>query len=405
MKIKIGVLFGGKSVEHEVSIISAVQACYAFDREKYEVVPIYMTRDNRFYTGEALGKIETYRSGVEAMLKSTPGITQVQMVSEEGRLWLERYPQRRFGSNRITDIDVVFPIVHGTNVEDGALQGYLKTLGVPFVGCDVLASAVGMDKYVMKMLWQVAGLPVLPCLRMDHKRYLADSEAFLVRVEQEIGYPVIVKPINLGSSVGIRKAMNRQELEEALEYAFQFAVRVLVERAVQNLKEINCSVIGDYAEAKASECEEPVSHDRILTYEEKYLSGGGSKQGGAKTSDSEGMASLSRKIPADITPEERERVRRLAVEAFQVLDCCGLSRIDFMMDAATREIWLNEINTIPGSLSFYLWEPVGVPYSQLLSQMIDLALKRERENGEISYSFDTNILSGVKLGGTKGSKL
>ena len=162
MKIKIGVLFGGKSVEHEVSIISAVQACYAFDREKYEVVPIYMTRDNRFYTGEALGKIETYRSGVEAMLKSTPGITQVQMVPEEGRLWLERYPQRRFGSNRITDIDVVFPIVHGTNVEDGALQGYLKTLGVPFVGCDVLASAVGMDKYVMKMLWQAAGLPVVP---------------------------------------------------------------------------------------------------------------------------------------------------------------------------------------------------------------------------------------------------
>lgn len=400
MKIKVGVLFGGKSVEHEVSIISALQACQSFDREKYDILPIYMTRDNTFYIGEEVGKIEAYREGIPALLKKSQ---QVRLIGEGGQLLLERCPAKKFGNSILDRVDLIFPIVHGTNVEDGALQGYLKTLGVPFVGCDVLASAVGMDKYVMKTVWAASGLPVLPCLRIDHKRYLSGSEAFLDRVEGKIGYPVIVKPVNLGSSVGIRKAENRQELSDALDYAFQFASRVLVERAVQNLKEINCSVLGDYEKAEASECEEPVSHDRILTYDEKYLGGG--KQGGAKSGESEGMASLSRKIPADITPEEREKIRTLAVEAYQALDCCGLSRIDFMMDSATRQIWLNEINTIPGSLAFYLWEPVGVPYKEVLSRMIDLAFKRERENGEITYSFDTNILAGAQLGGAKGSKL
>lgn len=402
MKIKVGVLFGGKSVEHEVSIISALQACQSFDREKYDIIPIYMTKQNTFYIGEAVGNIESYRDGIPALLSRSQ---QVRLTGDNGRLLLERWPMKKFGNNILDTVDVVFPIVHGTNVEDGALQGYLKTLGVPFVGCDVLASAVGMDKYVMKTIWKDNGLPVLPCLRTDHKHYLQNSDAFLEKAEASIGYPVIVKPINLGSSVGIRKALNREELADALDYAFQFAARVLVEKAVENLKEINCSVIGDYESADASECEEPVSHDRILTYEEKYLSSEGGKQSGAKSGGSEGMASLSRKIPADITPEERERVRSLAVEAYQALDCCGLSRIDFMMDAVSREIWINEINTIPGSLAFYLWEPVGVPYKEVLTRMINLALKRERENSEISYSFDTNILSGVKLGGVKGSKL
>ncbi len=399
MNIKVGVLFGGKSVEHEVSIISALQACQFFDQNKYDILPIYMTKENTFYIGEEIGRIESYRDGIPALLAKSQ---QVRFVGEKGRLLLERVPAKRFGSSILDRVDVVFPIVHGTNVEDGALQGFLKTLGVPFVGCDVLASAVGMDKYVMKMIWKDNGLPVLPCLRIDHKRYLKNSDAFLDRVEAAISYPVIVKPINLGSSVGIRKAVDREELAEALDYAFQFAGRVLVEQAVPNLKEINCSVIGDYESADASECEEPVSRDRILTYEEKYLSGGSGKQGGKQ--GGEGMASLSRKIPADITPEEREKVRTLAVEAYQALDCCGLSRIDFMMNSETREIWINEINTIPGSLAFYLWEPVGVPYKELLSRMVALALKRERENGEISYSFDTNILSGVSLGGAKGSK-
>ena len=397
MKIKLGVLFGGKSVEHEVSIISALQAAASINREKYDVVPIYMTKKNEFYIGEEIGKIESYRDGIPQLLKKSQ---QVLMIPANGRVELLHYPLKKLGKSLIETIDVLFPIVHGTNVEDGALQGYLKTLGVPFVGCDVLASALGMDKYMMKCVWKAAGLPVLDCLRVGYKAYMEAPEAFLDKVEKEIGYPVIVKPIDLGSSVGIRKALDRAELSDAMDYAFQFAHKVLVERAVEHLKEINCSVLGDFDEAQASECEEPVSSDRILTYEEKYL-----KKGGSKGEGSDGMASLSRIIPANISEEERAFVRETAVKAFQALDCCGVSRIDFMMDSATREIWNNEINTIPGSLAFYLWEPMGVKYTELLDRMIDLALKRDRDQAEISYAFDTNILAGVSFGGAKGSKL
>ena len=397
MKIKLGVLFGGKSVEHEVSIISALQAAASINREKYDVVPIYMTKKNEFYIGEEIGKIESYRDGIPQLLKKSQ---QVLMIPANGRVELLHYPLKKFGKSLIETIDVLFPIVHGTNVEDGALQGYLKTLGVPFVGCDVLASALGMDKYMMKCVWKAAGLPVLDCLRVGYKAYMEAPEAFLDKVEKEIGYPVIVKPIDLGSSVGIRKALDRAELSDAMDYAFQFAHKVLVERAVEHLKEINCSVLGDFDEAQASECEEPVSSDRILTYEEKYL-----KKGGSKGEGSDGMASLSRIIPANISEEEWAFVRETAVKAFQALDCCGVSRIDFMMDSATREIWINEINTIPGSLAFYLWEPMGVKYTELLDRMIDLALKRDRDQAEISYAFDTNILAGVSFGGAKGSKL
>ena len=397
MKVKLGVLFGGKSVEHEVSIISALQAAASINREKYDVVPIYMTKKNEFYIGEEIGKIESYRDGIPQLLKKSQ---QVLMIPANGQVELLHYPLKKLGKSLIETIDVLFPIVHGTNVEDGALQGYLKTLGVPFVGCDVLASALGMDKYMMKCVWKAAGLPVLDCLRVGYKAYMEAPEAFLDKVEKEIGYPVIVKPIDLGSSVGIRKALDRAELSDAMDYAFQFAHKVLVERAVEHLKEINCSVLGDFDEAQASECEEPVSSDRILTYEEKYL-----KKGGSKGEGSDGMASLSRIIPANISEEERAFVRETAVKAFQALDCCGVSRIDFMMDSATREIWINEINTIPGSLAFYLWEPMGVKYTELLDRMIDLALKRDRDQAEISYAFDTNILAGVSFGGAKGSKL
>ena len=397
MKIKLGVLFGGKSVEHEVSIISALQAAASINREKYDVVPIYMTKKNEFYIGEEIGKIESYRDGIPQLLKKSQ---QVLMIPANGRVELLHYPLKKLGKSLIETIDVLFPIVHGTNVEDGALQGYLKTLGVPFVGCDVLASALGMDKYMMKCVWKAAGLPVLDCLRVGYKAYMEAPETFLDKVEKEIGYPVIVKPIDLGSSVGIRKALDRAELSDAMDYAFLFAHKVLVEKAVEHLKEINCSVLGDFDEAQASECEEPVSSDRILTYEEKYL-----KKGGSKGEGSNGMASLSRIIPANISEEERAFVRETAVKAFQALDCCGVSRIDFMMDSATREIWINEINTIPGSLAFYLWEPMGIKYTELLDRMIDLALKRDRDQAEISYAFDTNILAGVSFGGAKGSKL
>lgn len=397
MKIKLGVLFGGKSVEHEISIISALQAVYALDSEKYDIIPIYITKKNEFYVGKMIGDIDSYKN-VNELLKNSQ---RVVLISSGNKVEIVRYPFKMLKNNVLDYIDIAFPIVHGTNVEDGSLQGYLRTLNLPFVGCDVLASAVGMDKYVMKTVLKDNGIPVLDC-----KCYLTkdfdNPDLIMDEIEKAFSYPVIVKPVNLGSSIGISKADTREKLYDSLNQAFDYAAKVLVEPCVENLKEINCSVVGDVDEAEASECEQPLSGDEILTYDIKY-------KPGRKNSGSKGMASTQRKIPADISKEQREEIRSLAVKAFQCLGCNGVSRIDFMIDSKTNKVWFNEINTIPGSLSFYLWEPVGVPYAKLLDKMIDLALKRDREEDNITYSFDTNVLEGVKLGGgakgAKGSKM
>ncbi len=401
MKLKVAVLFGGKSTEHEISIISAIQAIGSIDREKYEVIPVYMTKNNDYYVGEDIDKIEEYTHIPQLLKKST----QVIWVKEGDRVNLVRYPMKKFGNNTITQVDVAFPIVHGTNVEDGTLQGFLATLGLPVVGCDVLSSAVGMNKYVMKTVLKDNGIPVLDCKCYTWKDY-EDVEELVNRIESTFSYPVIIKPLNLGSSIGIKKASDREGLLEALELGFEFSKKILVEHAISELKEINCSVLGDYESAEASECEEPVNSDDILTFEDKYIGGakGGAK--GAKSGGSKGMASLKRKIPADISPEMRDRIRKMAVDAFICLGCSGVSRIDFMIDMSTNEVYLNEINTIPGSLSFYLWEPLGMKYTHLLDNMIQLALKADRENHKVVYSFETNVLEGVHLGGgTKGSKM
>ncbi|MDE6425767.1 MAG: D-alanine--D-alanine ligase [Ruminococcus sp.] len=387
MKINLAVLFGGKSVEHEVSVISAVQAMTSINKEKYNIIPVYMTKQNEFWTGEKLFNINSYKN-IPEMLKEC---TACVFVRSEGKVQLIRQKMKKFGSNLISDVDIAFPIVHGTNVEDGALQGYLQTLDIPYVGCDVLASAVGMDKFVMKILLKDAGFPVLDCYRFSSFE-IDKIEQCADKVEKKFDYPVIVKPINLGSSVGISKANDRDALIKSMENAFEFSDRILVEPAVVNLKEVNCSVVGDSESAEASVCEQPVQQDEILSYEDKYL--GGSK----------GMAGLKRKIPADITPEQEEFIRKTAVEAFRYLGCNGVTRIDFMIDMNDNKVYINEINTIPGSLAFYLWQPKGVKYPELLEKLIQLSLKRYRMGEKINYSFDTNILANGGSFGAKGSK-
>lgn len=394
MKINVAVLFGGKSVEHEVSVISALQAMQNMNKDKYQLYPVYITKKNELYYGEDLDKIEEYKNIPRLLEKST----KINIVTDGDKTYLLPQQQKLFSKQKpIAVIDVAFPIVHGTNVEDGALQGFIKTLNLPFVGCDVLVSAICMDKYAMKVMLRDAGFPVLDGLRFTVTDY-KNSDVIIEKTEKKFGYPVVVKPVNLGSSVGISKADNKAEFEDALELAFTFADKILVEPAVVNLKEINCSVVGDYMEAEASELEEPVSADKILSYKDKYL------DGGKKTGGSKGMTSLKRKIPADIPAETATEIKKIAVEAFKYLDCNGVVRIDYLMNSKTGEFWINEFNTIPGSLAFYLWEPLGIKYSELLDRLISLALKRQRNREEITYSFDTNILSSGALGGAKGSK-
>lgn len=398
MKIKVGVFFGGKSVEHEVSVISGIQALKAFDKDKYDTIPIYITKENEMYTGNAVGDIKSYRN-IPELIKKSSRIFLMCENSAQGqseRLNLVQYPMKKFGSSVIDYIDVAFPVVHGANVEDGSLQGFLRHYNVPLVGCDVTASAVTMDKYVMKTVLKDCDIPVLECVTMHANEYQGNMEEAYAKIEKKIAYPVIVKPVNLGSSVGIKVAKDRNELKEALEYAYEFSRNVLIERAIMNLREINCAVLGDCESAEASECEEPVSNDEILSYEDKYVAG--------DKSGSEGMRTARRELPANLPAELREEIRTLAVKTFKALNCNGVSRIDFMIDKDINKVYVNEINPIPGSLAFYLWEALGKPYSELLDDMVKLAIKREREENNLMTSFETNILQNANLSGAKGVK-
>lgn len=394
MKIRVGVFFGGKSVEHEVSVISAMQAIAALDQEKYEAVPIYITKDNKFYTGSHMGQIDTYKD-IPAALKQA---TRVVLVGGENTATLQCYPPKKLGNSTVGEMDVILPVTHGTNVEDGALQGFFEYLNIPYAGCDVCASAVGMDKWAMKSLFKSAGLPVVEGILTHKKKWFHDIEAEVQRVEAVCGgYPVVVKPVNLGSSIGISKARDRQQLEEAVETAMEYADRVIVETCVANLREINCSVLGDLDECQSSVCEEPLNATDILTFGDKYESG--------SKGSSKGMESLSRKIPADLPEDVTEKIQHLAAEAFRAINGNGVARIDFMMNNETGEVFINEINTIPGSLAFYLWQESGIAFDELLDKMIWLAIKRKREKDALTVTFDTNILSNNALGGSKGGKM
>lgn len=394
MQINLAVFFGCCSVEHEVSIISAVQAMHSINREKYNVIPVYVTKDGETVTGDVLFDIEEYKN-LPALMKKVKKVTFTRDNTRVVMNFLDGVFKKK-----PVQIDVAFPIVHGTNCEDGTIEGFFEFLRLPYVGCDIISSAVGMDKAVFKDVLMAAGLPVLPCVRFYSKEYFHKKDEILAKIEKEIGLPCIVKPANLGSSVGISKAVTKEELLSAIDNASSFADKILVERAVTGIREINCSVLGDYDECEASVCEEPIMHDDILSFEDKYL-GGGKKTGGSK-----GMTSLSRKLPAEISDEKAEEIRTLSKDIFKALGGCGIARIDFILDTEDGDrVYANEINTIPGSLAFYLWEASGVKYEELLDRAISLAFKRKRTRDSLNFTFESNILAGVHdLSGAKGSK-
>lgn len=392
MKTNVAVFFGGRSVEHEISIISAVQAMGNIDREKYNVIPVYMSKQSVLFSGEALCDIETFRSG-----KPESRSDRVTFVATGSGVEMRYLENRLFGGKKPITIDVAFPIVHGTNCEDGSVQGYIETLGLPYVGCDVMSSALGMDKVLFKNVLLDRKIPTLRCIDFGARDWALDSDKLVAKVTEKIGYPMIVKPANLGSSVGISKVDSEQELRAAVDTACSFADRVLVEHAVSNLREINCSVLGDRNDCRASALEEPVMHDKILSYDDKY-------RANASKSGSKGMASLSRKLPADLSPEKTAEIQKIALDTFKCIGASGVVRIDFLMDCDDNDkVYVNEINTIPGSLSFYLWEATDLKYPELIDELISLAFKRQRERENTMFTIDTNILNESSFG-TKGSK-
>jgi D-alanine-D-alanine ligase len=261
MKIKVGVFIGGKSVEHEVSIVTGLQVVHALDKEKYEAIPIYVTKTGLMYSGQDLFEVDNYKD----TKKLLQNCQQVFIINNGNEHVIVKYPGSMFGSNIVSSIDVAFLALHGTNGEDGTFQGYLNSIGLPYTGCDILSSAIGMDKIITKKVLKESGIPVLDYLWFNSSQWNYDNEKIINEVEKEIGYPVIVKPANTGSSVGISGANNREELIDAAETAAKYSERILFEEMVVNIKEINCSVLGDYESAEASVCEEPVSSKDILT--------------------------------------------------------------------------------------------------------------------------------------------
>lgn len=396
MKTNIAVFFGCRSVEHEVSIISAVQAMAAINREKYDITPVYVDKDGSMYTGENLLKIENFKD-LDTLRKQAKCVT---FIRNEGAVFMRHLDKRAHKKIGDIEVDLAFPIVHGTNCEDGTLSGYFEFLGLPYISCDIISAAVGMDKAVFKNVLRDAGLPVLDCVCFRAREYASNREKITKKISEKIGFPLIIKPVNLGSSVGISKVNDITELDEAISLALSFSDRILAEKAITNLREINCSVLGDCDTCEASVCEEPFMNDEILSYEDKYLSGGKGSKGGA----SKGMASLGRKIPAELSEEKTQEIRTLSCEIFKAMGASGVVRIDFLLDCDTNTVYANEINTIPGSLAFYLWEATGLKYTDMIDRLVETAFRRQRNRDNLTYTIETNILSGVTFG-TKGSKM
>ncbi len=414
-QLTVGVAFGGVAPEHEVSVITALQAAAALDRDRYRPVPIYIAKDGTWYTGEQLLELERFKD-LDAVIDAAAPV--VIAPGTHGTLQLIEQPAADTwahlsgGPPRQWTIDVVFLGFHGGEGENGGMQGLCETFNVPYTGSGIFGSALGMDKIRSKMICRARDIPVVDFVALAESDWAYHEENGLDRCEDALGYPVIVKPARLGSSIGITRADDRAELDGAIEEAFRYDNEVIVEHAVTELREINCAIVGDATAATPSVLEEPVAaeEDEVLTFQDKYLgedeSGTKYATPGAKLAGAspEGMASLDRVIPAELSDERTQMIRDLAVRIFQLFDCAGVARIDFMIDEATGEVFFNEINTIPGSFSFYLWEPSGVPFDDLVHRLIEIARRRHREkNGRIRY-YDVNLLSEKSLSGLAGAK-
>ncbi len=394
-KIQLGVMFGSRSCEHEVSIISAVQLMRAADRELYDVIPIYISKRGEWFTGDALFEISAYTPFDE----SRKGVVRVNLdiTSGSGALTRMEHGKGLLGKDReviVARLDCVIPVFHGMHGEDGTIQGLLELCNIPYASSGVGASAMGMDKVYMKQYFRGAGFPVLPSSWFLRRAWEEDPKAVMDRIEQELPYPVFVKPASLGSSIGVTRAKDRAALEESLKLAFEFDRKVLVEKGLENPLELNCSVLGYAGKTQASEIEMPVSGGDLLTFMDKYMAGGSTK----------GMASLKRVLPAPIEPELRDKIRALSVDIFNDMDCKGVVRIDYMYDAASDGLYITEINTIPGSLAFYLWEACGMPYSRLIDEMVRCAMEAQKDKDDSNYAYSSDILSNISLGGKAGSK-
>ena len=397
MKIRVGVLFGGKTTEHEVSIITAVQAMGYLDEDKYEVIPMYLTKDNEMYTGEPLKEMDIYKE--PELLKRY--CKNVVCYGNNGVLLLQN--KKGLFKKIVKEVDIVIPAVHGYNMEDGNIQGMLETFGVPYTGSDIYGCIVGQDKVFQKQILEAEKLPVPKYKWFYDSEYYEDENKIIEEIKK-LGFPVIVKPARQGSSIGIGVTKNEESLREAILDAIKYDEKILVEKMVDNMMELNCSVLGSNSYMQTSAIEQVMGCDEILSFNDKYIGSDSSKGSSKFSNGSKGMVSASRVIPAKIADDLKIKIEETSKSAFKALGASGVVRIDYLYDKKADKLYINELNSIPGSLSFYLWTPLKKEYPELLDDMIGIAVKRYKNKMKKTTIFDSNILSSCGVKGAKGMK-
>ncbi len=391
-QLRIGVFFGSRSVEHEVSVITAQQAMAAMPADRFVPVPVYIAKSGAWYTGDHLLQLERYKD-IDRLIAASTRVTMRPDPTSGGEL-VEVDARRGLlgGANRaVARFDVAMPLVHGSNGEDGTLQGLFELAAMPYCGCDVASAAVSMDKRLSRTTLRGAGIPVLDDVMVSRARWLDEPDAVCAELARQPGFPMYVKPRRLGSSIGVARVDAQGPLHAALEVAFGYDTSILAEAAQDGSIEINCSVLGSGDDLRVSVCEQPVSSG-TLSYADKYLRGAKGK-GSAKT-PAAGMKGSQRIIPAPISGSLTARIQDTAMAAFRAIGASGVSRVDFLVAPDRDSFVVNELNTLPGSLSFYLWEASGMRFDALLTRLIDMALARHREQQATTWSIDTWLLTG-----------
>lgn len=389
----VAVLFGGKSPEHEVSIITGLQIINNIDKEKFRAIPIYISKNGAWYTGKNLEQIETYKN-----ISSISNQSQINGISPAPNYKIIKHSNKGFFpllKSSIETLDVVIPCFHGGLGENGGIQGLFELAEIPYVGSGILGSSLGMDKIVMKNIFNSSDIPTSKFYNFYRNDFTQNRESILNFTEQKLKYPMIVKPSSSGSSIGIAKASNRAQLINSIEVAALFDRKIIIEEQFEHTKEINISVIGNSgSELITSACEEVLTNNDFLTYEDKYLNG---------NNKSQGMASAKRKIPANIPKKLEVEIQETAKKVFTALDCFGIARIDFLLNEKTNNFIVLEINTLPGSFSFYLWEASNLKFKDMITKLIELSILRYKDNKRNINTFPTNILENFE-GSAKSGK-
>ncbi|HOV45477.1 MAG TPA: D-alanine--D-alanine ligase family protein, partial [Exilispira sp.] len=353
------------------------------DRKKYKPIPLYITKEGEWLTGDCLLDIETFKKGDYSRAEKVfldPGCKNKSKLLTSKKGLLNNY--------KTIDVDVIFPALHGTYGEDGSIQGLFDILDIPYAMGSVLSSANGMDKVTMKKLFAFHDIPIVKYLWFYRNHIESCRENVISSIEAQLGYPVIVKPSNLGSSIGISKAKDRKTLDDALNIAMQYDSKIIIEKAIENLREINCSVLGYQDNLEVSLCEEPLVGESILTFDDKYI-----------RANTKGT-NTGRKIPAPISDELRVKIEEMAKECFMAIDGSGCARVDFLLENDDL-LYANEINTIPGSIAFYLWQPKGKEFTELIDDILQIAFKVYEEKKKNMYRFDVNLFLKLQQKGLK----